>query len=92
MKYYIIKKGDTIDSILNKFGITYQNFISLNDGDFKDLIKVGNKIIVDNNNYSRTYKEDINRIYQNKNIEKDEEIKYICPHCKNIILIPKQQL
>lgn len=90
MKYYIIKKGDTIDSILNKFGITYQNFISLNDGDFKDLIKVGNKIIVDNNNYSRTYKEDINRIYQNKNIEKDEEIKYICPHCKNIILIPKQ--
>ena len=92
MKYYIIKKGDTIDSILNKFGITYQNFISLNDGDFKDLIKVGNKIIVENNNYSRTYKDDINRIYQNKNIEKDEEIKYICPHCKNIILIPKQQL
>lgn len=90
MKYYIIKKGDTIDSILNKFGITYQNFISLNDGDFKDLIKVGNKIIVENNNYSRTYKDDINRIYQNKNIEKDEEIKYICPHCKNIILIPKQ--
>lgn len=90
MKYYIIKKGDTIDSILNKFGITYQNFISLNDGDFKDLIKVGNKIIVEDNNYSRTYKDDINRIYQNKNIEKDEEIKYICPHCKNIILIPKQ--
>ena len=90
MKYYIIKKGDTIDSILNKFGITYQNFISLNDGDFKDLIKVGNKIIVENNNYSRTYKDDINRIYQNKNIEKDEEIKYSCPHCKNIILIPKQ--
>ena len=90
MIYYIIKKGDTIDSILIKFCITYQNFISLNDGDFKDLIKVGNKIIVEDNNYSRTYKDDINRIYQNKSIENDEEIKYICPHCKNIILIPKQ--
>ena len=90
MKYYIVKKGDTIDSILNKYGITYQNFISLNNGNFKDLIKEGNKIIIENNVYNRTYKDDINRIYQNKNNEKDEDIKYICPHCKNIILIPKQ--
>ena len=31
MKYYITKKDDTIDTILNRFGITYQTFISLNN-------------------------------------------------------------
>jgi len=90
MKYYIVKKGDTIDKILNNFGITYQNFISLNNGSIKDLIKEGNKIKIGDYRIDFSIKENINKIYQNnKNINEDE-VQYICPYCKNIIIIPKQ--
>ena len=90
MQYYIVKKDDTLDKILNKFGLTYQKFISLNNSNINDLIRVGNKILVNNNYLNRTYKDDINKIYLENKINNEEEIKYICPHCKNIIIIPKQ--
>ena len=45
MRYYIIKKDDTLDKILNNFGLTYQNFISMNSGNLNDIIKVGNTVI-----------------------------------------------
>lgn len=90
MQFYIIKKEDTLDKILNNYGLTYQKFISLNGSNIKELFKVGNKIIIDNASFTRSYNEDIIKIYEeNKDIE-NEEIKYICPHCKNIIIIPKQ--
>lgn len=87
MQFYIIKKDDTLDNILNRFGLTYQRFISLNNSNIKDLIKVGNKIIIDNSN--RTYNDDIIKLYEEKQNDSLEELKYICPHCKNIIIIPK---
>lgn len=90
MRYYIIKQGDSIDKILNKFGITYQNFISLNDSNIKELIKVGNKIKIGNIRIDSSLKENINKIYQDSKRENDDEFKYICPYCKNIIIIPKQ--
>ena len=38
----------------------------------------------------RTYNA-MNRLFTPEQIEKlEEEIKYICPHCKNVIIIPKQ--
>ena len=55
-----------------------------------ELIKVGNKILVNNSSYNRSYKDDINKIYLENQNENEEEIKYICPHCKNVIIIPKQ--
>jgi LysM repeat protein len=90
MQYYIVKKDDTLDKILNKFGLTYQKFISLNSSNINELIKVGNKILVNNSNFNRSYKDDINKIYLDNQYENEEELKYICPHCKNIIIIPKQ--
>ena len=90
VKYYIIKKDDTLDKILKNYGITYQKFISLNNGNIKDLFVAGNKIVIDNNENNRSVKEDINKIYQSNNDRSEDEVKYLCPHCKNIILIPKQ--
>ena len=39
MQFYIIKKEDTLDKILNNYGLTYQKFISLNGSNIKELIK-----------------------------------------------------
>ena len=90
MKYYIVKNDDTIDKILNRFGITYQNFIQLNSSNIKECLKVGKKIKIDNVKFDRTYKDNIQKLYQESNINIDEEEKIICPFCKNIIILPKQ--
>ena len=90
MQYYIVKKGDTFDNILNRFGITYQNFISLNNSDIKNILKEGNKIKIGNNRLSNNFKDNINRIYQSNNEIIKDSIQCICPYCKNIIDIPKQ--
>lgn len=90
MRYYIIKKDDTLDKILNNFGLTYQNFISMNSGNLNDIIKVGNKIKIGELRQSLNYKTNINKIYQETNIDNNIETEYICPYCKNIIVINKQ--
>lgn len=90
MRYYIIKKDDTLDKILNNFGLTYQNFISMNSGNLNDIIKVGNKIKIGELRQSLNYKTNINKIYQETNIDNNIETEYICPYCKNIIIINKQ--
>lgn len=90
MRYYIIKKDDTLDKILNNFGLTYQNFISMNSGNLNDIIKVGNKIKIGELRQSLNFKTNINKIYQETNIDNNIETEYICPYCKNIIIINKQ--
>ena len=90
LQYYIVKKDDTLDKILNKFGLTYQKFISLNGSNIREQIKEGNKIIIESVILNRTYNEDIAKIYEEYKEDLNEEMKYICPHCKNIIIIPKQ--
>ncbi len=92
MKYYVIKKDDTIDKILNKYCLTYQKFISLNGSNLKEIIKVGNKIKLGNDAFDRSYKDNINKIYQENNEEIYLENKYICPYCKNILIIPELKL
>lgn len=89
MQFYIVKKEDTLDIILNKFGLTYQKFISLNNSNIKELIKEGNKVIIKDYELARSFNDNITKIYEETLIEKNEEMKYICPHCKNIIIIPK---
>lgn len=90
MRYYIIKKDDTLDKILNNFGLTYQNFISMNSGNLNDIIKVGNKIKIGELRQSLNFKTNINKIYQETSIDNNIETEYICPYCKNIIIINKQ--
>ena len=90
MRYYIIKKDDTLDKILNNFGLTYQNFICMISGNLNDIMKVGNKIKIGELRQSLNYKTNINKIYQETNIDNNIETEYICPYCKNIIIINKQ--
>ena len=90
MRYHIVKQGDNVDSIINKYGITYQNYINLNGNDLKRNLEIGEKIKIGE---IRRKKSDsinkINEIYK-KEIELENSYqKYICPHCKNNIIIPK---
>ena len=92
MKYYITKKEDTIDSILNRFGITYQTFVSLNNLDVKKGIQEGVKIRIPDHSNERSFKENISKLYQDNTKINNEENKIICPYCKNIIIIPNNKL
>ncbi len=90
MRYHIVKLGDNVDKIINMYGITYQNYINLNGNDLKRNLDVGEKIKIGE---IRRKKIDsvtkINDIYkENHDIDLSYQ-KYICPHCKNIIIIPK---
>jgi hypothetical protein len=90
MRYHIVKLGDNVDKIINMYGITYQNYINLNGNDLKRNLDVGEKIKIGD---IRRKKIDsitkINDIYiDNQDLDFDYQ-KYICPHCKNVIIIPK---
>ena len=84
MQYYILKKDDNLDKVLNMYGLTYQKFISLNGSNFKDIFKEGNKILINKLNNTRTYNDDIVKIYEEKVEEVDEEIKYIEDNIKEM--------
>ena len=92
MKIHIVQAGETVSKILKKYNMTENDFSILNPDSRYRQYEVGDKIRVKENNID-THKiiEDISSLYQNKMVSKDdlEEQKYICPHCKNIILIPK---
>ena len=83
MFFHFVKKNESIDYILNEYGMTLDEFKLLNTNiDYKKL-EQGMKIIVKNKVIN-------NKPLEEKDIYDDEKFaKYICPHCKNIILIPK---
>lgn len=90
MRYHIVKQGDSVDKIINMYGITYQNYINLNGNELSRILKVGEKIKIgdlrrkNNDSISK-----INSLYKNnENLDLNYQ-KYICPHCKNVIIIPK---
>lgn len=90
MRYHIVKQGDNVDKIINMYGITYQNYINLNGSDLKRNLEIGEKIKIGE---IRRKKIDpitkINEIYkENNNLDFNYQ-KFICPHCKNVIIIPK---
>lgn len=90
MRYHIVKPEDTIDAILNKYGITYQQYINLNGDKITKRLLVGEKIKIGDIRVSKdTLDYNINNLYERNIYNDSNEQKYICPHCKNIIIIPK---
>ena len=90
MRYHIVKVGDSVDKIINMYGITYQNYINLNGDDLKRKLDIGEKIkIGDIRRKNIDYISKINEIYLTNIDEELNYQKYICPHCKNVIIIQK---
>ena len=89
MRYHIVKIGDSVDKIINMYGITYQNYINLNGNDLLRNLEVGEKIKIGELRKSNEAINKINNIYKNNEDIDLKYQKYICPHCKNIIIIPK---
>ena len=90
MKFHIVKLGENKEKIAKLYNMELEEITRLNPTiNSRDLI-VGEKIKVSSND--ETLIESINKIYSgsSKNDEDKEEM-YICPHCKNIIIIPRKQ-
>lgn len=90
MKFHIVKYGEDKEKIAKLYNLELDDITRLNPTiNNRDLI-VGEKIKIGDSKEETI--ESITKIYSSSS--KDEDVKeemYICPHCKNIILIPKKQ-
>lgn len=83
MKVHIFTKYDTIDKIINNYAISLDDLKKANPSLDLFNLKIGEKIYI--KHFDDTFKQIDNEI----NLSSEEFQKYICPHCKNIILIPR---
>ena len=87
MKFHIVQVGESKEKIAKLYNVDVENIFKLNPTISNRELIVGEKIkIGDNENIAN----DISEIYLANQKEIIEEEKYICPHCKNIIIIPKK--
>jgi len=83
MKVHIFSKFDTLDKIINQYAITIDELKKANEELNIYSLKEGDKIkIIKTKNSFKEVSEEIK-------LEQEEFQKYICPHCKQVILIPK---
>ena len=89
MKFHIVQVGEDISKICDIYDIDKEVLEKLNPTiNYRSLV-VGERIRILTKEDKKLV-DDISSIYtKNKDDEIIEE-KYICPHCKNIILIPKK--
>lgn len=88
MKFHIMQAGESIDSIKKKYKMNDEEFSFLNPDYRYKKYEVGDSIRVKEVDNASKIVDNINTIYSSKKNEIKEERKYICPHCKNIIIIP----
>jgi LysM repeat protein len=87
MKFHIVQVGENKEKIARLYNVDVDDISKLNPTINNRELIVGEKIkIGDGSNIV----DDISEIYIKNQKEVIEEDKYICPHCKNIILIPKK--
>lgn len=87
MKFHIVQVGESKEKIAKLYNLDIDDISKLNPTINNRELIVGEKIKIGNDN---NIVEDISEIYITNQKELVEEDKYICPHCKNIILIPKK--
>ena len=83
MKVHIFNKYDTLDKIINTYAISINELKQANPNLDLFNLSEGDKILIEYN------KQSFKQIENDILLEKEEYQKYICPHCKQIILIPK---
>ena len=86
MRFHIVQVGDNKEKIAKLYNVDVDDISKLNPTINNRELIVGEKIKIGANNIV----DDISEIYIANQKEIVEEEKYICPHCKNIIIIPKK--
>ena len=86
MKFHIVQVGENKEKIAKLYNLDIDDIYKLNPTINNRELIAGEKIKIGND----TIVEDISEIYIANQKEIIEEEKYICPHCKNIIIIPKK--
>lgn len=86
MKFHIVQVGESKEKIAKLYNIDVDDISKLNPTINNRELIIGEKIKIGND----TIVDDISEIYITNQKETIEEEKYICPHCKNIIIIPKK--
>ena len=89
MKFHIVQVGEDIDKICDIYGIEKETLEKLNPTINSRNLIVGEKLRIIHKEDKKIV-EDISSIYTSNEFEDYQDEKYICPHCKNIILIPKK--
>lgn len=87
MKFHIVQVGESKEKIAKLYNVDIEDISKLNPTINNRELIVGEKIRIGDSN---KVVEDISDIYLANQKELVEEEKYICPHCKNIIIIPKK--
>ena len=87
MKFHIVQVGESKEKIAKLYNLEVEDISKLNPTINNRELIVGEKIKIDDSN---SIVDDISDIYIANQKEIVEEEKYICPHCKNIIIIPKK--
>jgi len=89
VKFHILQAGETIDFIKKKYKMDDKEFSILNPDCMLKKYSIGDSVRVKDSDNATKIVENIENIYETKgNNSMKEEKKYICPHCKNIIIIP----
>jgi len=91
MKFHIVQIGEDINKICDIYNIEREVLEKLNPTINSRSLIVGEKLRIISKEDKKLV-DDISSIYTNNQIEEVQDEKYICPHCKNIILIPKNRL
>lgn len=91
MKFHIVQVGEDINKICNLYGIEKDILEKLNPTINSRSLIVGEKLRIIEKEEKKIV-EDISSIYTKDQKEDMLDEKYICPHCKNIILIPRNRL
>jgi LysM repeat protein len=88
MKYHIVKEDDTLHSIAKNYEVNEEDLVEIN---FNEVFGLGKKIKIPQKR-DKAMTKSIDDIYlSDKSTSKREDEKYICPFCKNIILIPPKK-
>ena len=89
MKFHIVKHGEDKEKIAKLYNIDLGEITKMNPTINNRELIVGEKIKISDNT---TTIDNISKIYLDSvNDDKQSEEMYICPHCKNIIIIPRKQ-
>ncbi len=89
MKYHIVQLGEDINKICKMYGMERETLEKLNPTINSRSLIAGEKLRIVIKEDKKIL-DDISSIYTNDKKDEDQEEKYICPHCKNIIIIPRK--
>lgn len=88
MKFHIVKLGEDKEKIAKLYNMDLEDICKMNPTINNRELIVGEKIKVSE---SSAIIDNISKIYLDSSSDDNREEMYICPHCKNIIIIPRKQ-